>query len=169
MSKTTDAPQADNADTDTVQMVRQYLEANAAGRDNAVTTGEVAADLDIDEDHDTNPATRRAVKALREDGEIPIYGFSDGYCVLASDEDLEAAIERIRSDVAALNRLKQNLEANYAAYQDDAEESPDGPECAKCGQPITGDPLLWFSVELCRECYDERPPTEDAFREWVEA
>jgi len=170
---TTDAPDASNAPDDTVAVVREYLEATARGREDAVTTGEIAEALDIDEDHDTNPATRRAVKHLREDGDLPIYGFSDGYCVLATEADLEDAVDRIRGDIAALNRLKQNLEANFEQYDapdtDNSDEDDDDTTCEACGEAIDGDPWEWFSYECCHLCYEAAPPMPDPMDEFVAA
>jgi len=44
---------------------------------------------------------------------------------------------------------------------------PDGPTCERCGASIQGDPFLWYSAELCRECYDDKPPSREAFEVWL--
>jgi hypothetical protein len=73
------------------------------------------------------------------------------------------------SDFGTLVMDSDSSVSRDTATAPNADSAPSGPTCERCGAGIEGDPYLWFSVELCRDCYDAKPPSEEAFRDWVEA
>jgi hypothetical protein len=159
-------PQSNPLTDDQLDELEQYLREHAT--DSAVTTDELADHLDIEDDHDTNPTIREAVKFLLHDGRLCVEGTSQGYAVATTEDDREAAIQSIRDHIGTLNQRVMSLQDAPLADADATDTTPDGPTCERCTSAIQGDPYLWFSVELCRDCYDAKPPSEEAFREWVE-
>jgi len=158
-------PEANPVTDDQLDQIEAYLREHATDR--AVTTDELADAVDIEDAHDTNPTVRQAVQYLLFDGRLCVDGTSQGYRVVTSEARREAAIDSLRDQIGTLNRRVQALKD--APLDGDDEETPAGPTCEKCGGGIDGDPWFWYSTALCRACYDDRPPSEGDFREWVEA
>ena len=157
-------------DGETLDALQSHLEANAVGRDNAIVSDALADVIESEDTHDTNPTVRAACRALLAERGVPVKGGPTGFYIVRPGAEAEAAKESLREEIGALNtRLIHLREAlDGYAYSDDGDAS-DGPTCAKCGGAIDGDAWLWYSEELCKSCYDERPHTEGRFKEWVEA
>jgi len=173
MSKSTtpdlsDIPHAPDTDPDTLDVLKTILVDDHVGEDNAITSDALAAAVGERSSHDTNPAVRDAVRDLLFDRGVPVASCNDGYYIPRNPDDIDAEVESIRDRIGELNKRKLAFEAAAEGWDFDARgPDPDEGDCEKCGGPIQGDPFLWFSVELCRECYDRKPPGEQRFKEWV--
>jgi len=150
---------------DTTKAVLRKLLQDHVGESNAITQQQLA------DATGTNPSTLRSeLRRLREERRIPIANQRQGYYVIGDRDELQAFIGHINEEIESKKRtIEHTLEAFEEFDGDD--ELPDDTEggCERCGQPIKGDPFLWYSAELCRECYDAKPPSENEFREWVSA
>ena len=170
-------PDYQDVDADLCDELESYLrEEGAIGQENAIPTGQIAEDLDVDSTHDTRPKIRDAKNKLLYEQGVPIRGCSNGLFIVKPGSDMEQAIERIRSRIGALNTAKMALEDAVPKYDypgGEADESPEDDaevlgDCAKCDGPITGDHVArWFDEPLCDTCYENAPPTEADFREWL--
>jgi len=147
----------------------EYLETNAVGWDNRVTSDEIDEVLQFNDSHDTNPSVRKVIQQLRSDPwNVPVHGNGSGYCILGPDE-LDDAEEHIRGQIGSLNELLIDLRQSHEAYEYGSDTTPEPPgECDKCDGAIDGDPYYWYSRELCYDCYQNKPATESDFKEWVE-
>jgi sugar lactone lactonase YvrE len=159
-----------NAPESVINAVEQYLLEHAT--DDTVTTGEIAAEFpELQSDHDTNPKARAVVQYLHNSGRLCIDGENyQGYRVCVTEADREELLAGLRERIGQLNyRVQQTRDARLAhECNGDDDETPDEGDCAKCGGAIAGDPWLWFSYELCQECYDNKPASSDRFHEWIE-
>ena len=173
MSKSTtpdlaDIPHAPDTDPDTLDVLETILVDDHVGENNAITSDALAAAVGEHSSHDTNPAIRDAVRDLLFDRGVPVASCNTGYYIPADEGDIADEMESIRNRIGELNKRKLAFEAATEGWDFEAHTStPDEGGCEKCDGPIQGDPYLWHSVELCRDCFDSRPPTERAFREWV--
>jgi len=159
-------PQANPVTNEQLNQIESYLRAEATDR--AVTTDELAEQVDIDDAHDTNPTVRQAVQYLLFDGRLCVDGSGQGYRVVTEETHREETIDSLREHIGTLNRRVQALKDAPLAG-DDADPTPTGATCEKCDGAIDGDPFLWYSTALCKSCYDERPTREADFTEWVDA
>jgi len=180
-------------DSDTLDVLASVLRSNHVGEQNAVTSDELAVALNESDAHDTNPSIRDAVRQLVNDRQIPVCSSTRGYWIPQDAGEIDEEIESIRDRIGALNTRIINLRAardefefrgvevsgddddqtETAADSDtDTEETPTpddtGGDCAKCGGRILGDPWMWYDYELCRDCYDRKPPSTEEFHEWIE-
>jgi len=160
-------PEANPVTDDQLEQIESYLRTEATER--AVTTDELAEQVDIDDAHDTNPTVRKAVQYLLFDGRLCVDGSGQGYRVVTEEAQREAAKDSLREHIGTLNRRLQALKDAPLAGDDSADPAPTGPTCEKCDGAIDGDPFLWYSVPLCQSCFNERPTRETAFSEWVSA
>lgn len=78
-----------------------------------LNSGQLAARLGIDEDHDTNPKTREAVNILREERGVPILSNHNGYAIIQTTEDLEQYIERLDGQIAGLQEQKREVVSSW--------------------------------------------------------
>lgn len=150
-------------DSDTKAVLRKLLQ-DHVGRQNAVTQSQLAAALN------ENPSTLRSeLRRLREERGIPIGNMRDGYYVIADREELQEYVGHINSEIESKKRtIKHTLDA-FEEFDRDGElgEDDDIETCERCGARIDGDPYEWFSVEICADCYDEKPGTKSRMTEWV--
>jgi len=175
MSKSTtpdlsDIPHAPDTDPDTLEVLETILVDDHVGEDNAITSDALAEAVAEQDSHDTNPSIRDAIRDLLFDRGVPVASCNAGYYIPVDESDIDAEVESIRDRIGELNKRKLAFEAAAEGWDfddPDSDSDPDEGDCEKCGGPIQGDPFLWFSVELCRECYDAKPPGEQRFREWV--
>lgn len=182
-------------DPDTLNVLESVLRDSHVGERNAVTSDELATALDESDAHDTNPSIRDAVRQLVNHRQVPVCSSTQGYWIPKDADGIDDEIESIRDRIGALNERIINLrtardefdfgEVAVAETDDDGqaetvtgtdtdtEETPttDDTEggCAKCGGRILGDPWKWYSYDLCRDCYDDKPPSSDEFHEWIES
>jgi len=157
-------PEANPVTDDQLDAIESYLREHATDR--AVTTDELADEIEIHDAHDTNPTVRQAVQYLLFDGRLCVDGTNQGYRVVTSEVRREEAIESLRDQIGTLNRRVQALKS---APLEDSDPATSDETCDRCQSIIDGDPWLWYSFELCRSCYDEKPASESDFREWVQA
>jgi len=145
------------------QAVLKKLLADHVGHSNAVTENQLAEALDM------NKSTLRSeIERLRDSQDIPIQNFRDGngYFLPCSEQEF-------RDQIARWNKKKQEvvrrIETHKEAWERWDESGVDIPEgdCAKCGGEIQGDPWLWYSEELCKECNAKAPALESDFQEWL--
>jgi len=148
--------------------VESYLLEHAT--DATVTTGEIADAVDLQSDHDTNPPVREVVQYLVLSGRLAVDGSGNGYTVATTEDQRADAIQSLRDHIGTLNRRVQGLKDARLAHEcDGGEPEPlDEGDCAKCGGTIAGDAWEWYSYDLCRECYDNKPASSDRFHEWIE-
>jgi len=159
-----------NVPESVIGAVEQYLLEHAT--DDTVTTGEIADAVDLQSDHDTNPPVREVVQYLVLSGRLAVDGSGNGYVVATTEDQRADAIQSIRDHIATLNKRVQSLKDANLAHECDSDDgdadTPDAGDCAKCGGTIAGDPWEWYSYDLCRDCYDNKPASSDQFEEWVE-
>jgi hypothetical protein len=181
-------------DPDTLDVLESVLRDSHVGEESAVTSDELATALDESEEHDTNPSIRDAVRQLVNDRQVPVCSSTQGYWIPEDANGIDDEIESIRDRIGALNERIINLRTardefdfDETAVAEDGDEQtgttadsdsgteettvPDDDEggCAKCGGPIPGDPWQWYSHDLCRDCYDRKPPSTEEFHEWIES
>jgi len=182
-------------DADTLDVLESVLRDSHVGETNAITSDELATALDESDAHDTNPSIRDAVRQLVNDRQVPVCSSTRGYWIPEDAGEIDEEIESIRDRIGALNERIINLRtardefgfdrATVAGGSDDNEQTettvdsdsdseevavPDNKGgCAKCGGRIPGDPWQWYSHDLCRDCYDDKPPSSGAFHEWIES
>lgn len=181
---------------DTLDVLEAVLRDSHVGEQNAVTSDELATALDESDAHDTNPSIRDAVRQLVNDRQVPVCSSTRGYWIPKDADGIDDEIESIRDRIGALNERIINLRtardefdfdrATVAEESDDDEQTettvdsdadteeatvPDDDEgdCEKCGGRIPGDSWQWCSYDLCRDCYDDKPPSSEAFHEWIES
>jgi hypothetical protein len=168
-------------DPDTLDVLESVLRDSHIGEQNAVTSDELATALDESDAHDTNPSIRDAVRQLVNDRQVPVCSSTRGYWIPEDATGIDEEIESIRDRIGALNERIINLRtardefdfagAAVAEGSDDengAERPVNEGDCEKCGGRIAGDPWLWHSRELCRDCYDNKPASGDEFHDWIE-
>jgi hypothetical protein len=179
-------------DADTLDVLESVLRDSHVGQQNAITSDELAVALDESDAHDTNPSIRDAVRQLVNDRQVPVCSSTRGYWIPENAGEIDEEIESIRDRIGALNERIINLrtardefdfagvevsgddgQAETATDNDaDTEETPapdDEGDCAKCGGRILGDPWMWYDYDLCRDCYDRKPPSTEEFHEWIES
>jgi len=180
---------------DTLDVLESVLRDSHVGEQNAVTSDELATALDESDTHDTNPSIRDAVRQLVNDRQVPVCSSTQGYWIPEAAAGIDEEIDSIRDRIGALNERIINLraardgfdfdEVTVAGDGDDDEQTEttvdsdadteettvpdDEDDCAKCGGRILGDPWQWYSHDLCRDCYDDKPPSSDEFHEWIES
>jgi hypothetical protein len=76
------------------------------GPENAISSGEIADELGID-DSGSNPRTREAVKALLEERELPVISNSNGYFVATAESQVEEEIESLQSRIQGIQQRQQ--------------------------------------------------------------
>jgi hypothetical protein len=161
-----------NVPDETIDAVEDYLVREATDR--TVTSGELAEEFpELASSHDTNPKVRAVIKYLVMSGRVCVDGENyAGYRIPVTEDGRQEVIDSFRDDIGELNRRIQALkDARLAHEVDDSDTRPpdaDEGDCEKCGGEILGDPWEWFSHDLCRECYDRKPPSSDEFHEWIE-
>jgi len=74
--------------------------------ENAVSSGEIADRLDID-DSGSNPQTRKAVKVLLEERELPVISNANGYYIATAESQIEEEIESLQSRIQDIQRRQQ--------------------------------------------------------------
>jgi len=168
-------------DPDTLDVLESVLRDNHVGEQNAVTSDELATALDESDRHDTNPSIRDAVRQLVNDRQVPVCSSTQGYWIPKDADGIDEEVESIRDRIGALNERIINLRAardefdfSEAVVEDsDGENGTEGAgdegDCEKCGGEILGDPWEWYSHDLCRDCYDNKPPSSDEFHEWIDS
>jgi len=183
-------------DPETLDVLESVLRDSHVGETNAVTSDDLATALDESDTHDTNPSIRDAVRQLVNGRQVPVCSSTQGYWIPEDAGEIDEEIESIRDRIGALNERIINLRtardefdfdrATVAEDGDDDEQTettadsdtdteeatvPDGDEgdCEKCGGQILGSPWKWYSHDLCRGCYDAKPPSSDEFHEWIES
>jgi len=161
-----------NVPEQVIDAVEQYLLEHATT--DTVTTGEIAAEFpELQSEHDTNPKARAVVQFLHNSGRLCIDGENyQGYRVCVTEADREELLAGLRERIGQLNYRVQQTRDAHLAHECDGDDgdadTPDAGDCAKCGGTIAGDPWEWYSYELCRDCYDNKPASSDQFEEWVE-
>jgi len=162
-------------DPDTLDVLESVLRDSHVGETNAVTSDELATALDESDRHDTNPSIRDAVRQLVNDRQGPVCSSTRGYWIPKDANGIDEEIESIRDRIGALNERIINLRTardefdfDRATVAKDSDDDVEG-DCEKCGGRIAGDEWLWYSYELCRDCYDDKPPSSDEFHEWIES
>jgi hypothetical protein len=181
-------------DPDTLDVLESVLRDSHVGEQNAVTSDELATALDESDRHDTNPSIRDAVRQLVNDRQVPVCSSTRGYWIPKNSAGIDDEIESIRDRIGALNTRIINLRAARDEFDfDRATVAEDGDEqtettadtdtdteettvpgddengCEKCGSRIAGDSWQWYDYDLCRDCYDSKPPSSEAFHEWMES
>jgi hypothetical protein len=183
-------------DPDTLDVLESVLRDSHVGESNAVTSDELATALDESDRHDTNPSIRDAVRQLVNDRQVPVCSSTRGYWIPEDAGGIDDEIESIRDRIGALNTRIINLRAARDEFdfdratvaEDDDEQTEtgttadsdtdteettvpddDGDDCEKCGDRIAGDSWQWYDYDLCRECYDRKPPSSEAFHEWIDS
>lgn len=118
------------------ELRRRYWERKRGNIDSrseqAITSSELADQLDID-DSEGNPETREAVKiAMRERG-LPIIGGGNGYYIPVDPAKVEDAIESLDGRIAGIQERKDLIEDNWRnwtaqerIYRDDAAATDGG-------------------------------------------
>jgi len=76
------------------------------GPENAISSGEIADELGID-DSGSNPRTREAVKALLEERELPVISNSNGYFVATAESQIEEELESLQSRIQGIQQRQQ--------------------------------------------------------------
>lgn len=84
----------------------EELLADHRGPENAVSSGEIADRLGID-DSGSNPRTREAVKVLLDDRELPVISNSDGYFVATAESQIEEEVESLQSRIEGIQQRQQ--------------------------------------------------------------
>jgi hypothetical protein len=158
-------------DPDTLDVLESVLRDSHVGEQNAVTSDELGTALDESDAHDTNPSIRDAVRQLVNDRQVPVCSSTRGYWIPQDADGIDDEIESIRDRIGALNERILNLREARDEFDFDRAEGTgdDEGDCEKCGGQIAGDPWMWFSHELCRDCYDAKPASSDEFHEWIDA
>jgi len=166
---TPNIPHNPSTDPDTLDVLERILTDDHVGEQNAITSDELATALDECDAHDTNPSIRDACRDLLLSRGVPVASGTDGYWIAADESELKDEIATIREKIGALNHRKMALDAAAEGWDFDSHESDtgEGGDCERCGGAIHGDAWLWYSVELCHDCYEQKPPSESAFRAWV--
>jgi len=139
------------------QAVLEKLLSDHTGEANAITQNQLAEALDM------NKSTLRSeIRRLREQRELPIGNKGNGYYVIQDKEELQDYVGYINGEIES---RKRTIEHTLEAFESD----PPEPEttCERCGGAIDGDPWLWYSAELCTECYEEKPALRDEFETWM--
>jgi DNA-binding transcriptional regulator YhcF (GntR family) len=150
------------SDTDTKAVLRKLLQ-DHVGESNAITQSQLAGATGV------NPSTLRSeLRRLREERHIPIANQREGYYVIGDREELQDYIGHINREIESKRQtIKHTLAAFEEFDRDDELDAEDGDGCERCGARIDGDPYKWFSVDLCQQCYQDKPPSSDDFDEWV--
>jgi len=168
-------------DPNTLDVLESVLRDSHVGETNAVTSDELATALNESDRHDTNPSIRDAVRQLVNDRQVPVCSSTQGYWIPEDAPGFDAEIESIRDRIGALNERIINLRTARDEFdfsevtvvdsddENGAEEPGDEGDCEKCGGSIPGAPWKWYSHDLCRDCYDNKPPSSDEFHEWIES
>lgn len=97
----------------------EELLADHRGPENAISSGEIADELGID-DSGSNPRTREAVKALLEERELPVISNSNGYFVATAESQVEEEIESLQSRIQG---IQQRQELIRDAWESNSEVS----------------------------------------------
>jgi len=149
--------------SDTKKVLRKLL-SDHVGEANAITQQQLSDATGV------NTSTLRSeLRRLREERRIPIANQRDGYYVIQSKEELQDYIGHINQEIQSKkNTIEHTTEAFAEFDREEAQPDAENGDCEKCAGTIKGDPWEWFSVELCKPCYDEKPPSEKQFKEWVE-
>lgn len=148
---------------DSTKQVLRKLLTEHVGRDNAITQSQLAGALGM------NPSTLRSeLRRLREERGIPIGNMRDGYYVIGNREELQDYVGHINKEIQSKKQtIEHTLEAFEDFSRDEALPGASAGACERCGGTIKGDAFLWFSTELCRDCYDDRPGTKSQFQSWM--
>jgi len=97
---------------------------------------------------------------------VPVASGPTGYYLAVTETDRKREVESIRDKIGQLNARKIAFERAGEGYTV-ASNADDGDTCEHCGDPVAGDPYLWFSAELCADCHDVAPATVGAFKDWM--
>lgn len=89
------------------------------GRDNAITSGEIADELGIT-DGTANPTTRFAIRDLIQSTGLPIAGSPNGYFVIDSRQELRDYITRLEQRKAGIDARIHHVRN---AYQTDTTQT----------------------------------------------
>ena len=90
--------------------VKEFLEANALGRDNAKTLAQIMADIDLPQSAYQTRLVRRAIKDLIRVEKLPIGSDSgSGYYVCEDTDDLARAEDDVMGRIQHLSRGRVNL------------------------------------------------------------
>lgn len=147
--------------TDTQKVLQKLLQ-DHIGEGNAITQTQLSGALGL------NPSTLRSeLRRLREEQNIPIANERDGYYVISNREELQSFVGHINSEIESKKKtIEYTLEAYEEFDRNDHIETKSG-GCERCGGTISGDPFLWYSAELCRQCYDDKPTLREEFNKWL--
>ena len=90
--------ESDEADVHPTDLI-DLLEEHHQGRDNAITSGEIAETLGIDETRETNPDTRDLILEAIRDYDTEIASGPTGYFVITSQAEMDRYEENIESRI----------------------------------------------------------------------
>lgn len=82
------------------------------GKDNAITSSELADKLGIIED-DTHQRTRQAILQCVEEYHLPLVASRKGYYLIEDENDLDAYIKTLDRRIAGIEKRKRLIKSNY--------------------------------------------------------
>lgn len=102
-------------DPETLDSIEADLR-DAVGKDNAITSGELAA-RHVPDDGAANPTTREIVKAtmMRERG-LPIVSCASGYYIPQDRGTIDDELDSLRGRIAGIEERMDLLEDNWAQW-----------------------------------------------------
>lgn len=113
----------------------------AQGRENAITSGEIAA-KHLPDDGEANPQTRKAIKTLMRERGTPVIGESVGYYIPTSNEPISDAVQSLQSRIEGIKERQKLIMDNWKSHQMQSETAGLDPEQV---QKIKNDPTLEIS------------------------
>ena len=77
------------------------------GKENAITSSEIAEQLGLDDKQVTNPATRELIRDTIEEEEIPVAAGSRGYYRIQDADELDEYLETLRGREVWIRHRRQ--------------------------------------------------------------
>lgn len=103
---------SDAVSTEHVERARDILE-DHVGEANAITSQELSDELGGLDSLDSTPQTRMVVREVLAQHQLPVAGSSNGYFVVASEDEYDAAIETLESRIIGIVERKSLLRLAY--------------------------------------------------------
>ena len=86
---------------------------NCKGKDKAILSDHIARIFDIDDDPRTNYQTRKLIREIIDEGELPIGSCRNGYFLIVSQKELCDCIDSLESRAASIRLRKNNIQTAF--------------------------------------------------------